>query len=228
MSFLGDEYLLPALFGIAAVALLLALAHGHAGVRHARARRHLRATHRFVWMLLFIAVALIVGCAGVTLRGYRLLVQETPVATIAAQQLSPQTFTVRADFPDATHAGGTLHGDEWQLDARVVKWKPAAVRFGAEPLFRVDRLSGRYRSAQQAQAQAPSLIDLGGDSIIDLWQLKRRFPKWLPWIDTDYGSAAYLPLVDGGRYTVTISPLGGLVARPADETTTQKLKDVGW
>lgn len=228
MSFFGDDYLLPALFGLACVALLLALAQGHAGVRHARARRHLRATHRFAWMLVFVALALIGGCAGVALRGYRLLVQEAPVATIAAQQVSPQTFNVHADFPDARHADGILHGDEWQLDARVVKWTPAAVRFGAEPLFRVDRLSGRYRAAQQAQAQPPSLIDLGGDSIIDLWQLKRRFPQWLPWIDADYGSAAYLPLVDGGRYAVTISPLGGLVARPADAATAQKLKDSGW
>ena len=33
------------------------------------------------------------------------------------------------------------------------------------------------------------------DSVLpDLWTLKRRFPHWLPWIDADYGSAAYLPL----------------------------------
>jgi hypothetical protein len=228
MSFLGDDYLLPALFAFAGIALLFALAHGHAGVRHARARRHLRATYRFAWTLLFVALALIGGGAGFALRGYRLLVQETSVATIAAQQLSPQTYSVRADFPDRTHADATLHGDEWQLDARVVKWTPAAVRLGAEPLYRVDRLSGRYRDATQAQVQPPSLVDLGGDSIVDLWQLKRRFPQWLPWIDADYGSAAYLPLVDGGRYAVTISPLGGLVARPADETTAQKLKAMGW
>jgi hypothetical protein len=30
--------------------------------------------------------------------------------------------------------------------------------------------------------------------------VKQQFPQWLPWVDADYGSAAYLPLVDGGRF----------------------------
>jgi hypothetical protein len=38
-----------------------------------------------------------------------------------------------------------------------------------------------------------------------LWQLKRQFPQWLPWIDAEYGSAAYLPMIDGASYKVTLS-----------------------
>jgi hypothetical protein len=99
---------------------------------------------------------------------------------------------------------------------------------GAEPLFRIDRLSGRYRDANQAAATNPSVVDLGGESTLDLWQLKRQFPHWLPWIDADYGSAAYLPLVDGANYRVTLSMVGGLVARPADAASAEKLKAAGW
>jgi len=228
MNFFGDDFLLPVLVVISAIALLFALTHARAGVRHARARRHLRATHRFAWMGMFILVCVLSGGGALTLRGYRLLAREVDVATIGARQVAPQQFAVRADFPDGTYTSGALRGDEWQLDARVIKWKPTAVALGAEPLYRLDRLSGRYRDAAQAQANTVSLIDLGGDSIIDLWQLKRRFPQWLPWIDADYGSAAYLPLVNGGRYRVSLSPLGGLVARPADAATADKLKAAGW
>ena len=143
-------------------------------------------------MLVFLLLALLAGGSGLALRGYRLLTQETAVATISARQIAPQEFAVRAEFPDGSHTGGALHGDEWQLDARVIKWQPTAVTLGAHPLYRVDRLSGRYRDATQAQSAAPSLIALGSDSVVDLWQLKQRFPRWLPWIDADYGSAAYL------------------------------------
>lgn len=228
MNFLGDDFLVPALIAIGGVALLLALAHMQACVRHARARRPFAAMHRFAWMLVFLLLTLVCGGAGIALRGYRLLTREIPVATISARQVDRQLFAVRTDFPDGTHVSASLHGDEWQLDARVIKWKPTAIELGAAPLYRVERLSGRYRNAEQAQTTAPSVIDLGGDSVLDLWQLKQRFPRWLPWIDADYGSAAYLPLVDGARYSVSLSPLGGLVARPADAASAEKLKAAGW
>jgi len=228
MGFIGDDFLTLALATACVVTLLWSVVHARACLRHARARRPLRATHRFAWMLVFLLLAALSGGGAVTLRGYRLLTHEVQVATISARQLAPQQFAVRADFPDGTHANGSLRGDEWQLDARVIKWKERAVMLGAEPLYRVDRLSGRYRDAAQAQANTASLIDLGGDSVIDLWQLKRRFPQWLPWIDTEYGSAAYLPLLDGSSFVVNLSPLGGLVARPADSATAAKLKAAGW
>ena len=38
----------------------------------------------------------------------------------------------------------TLRGDEWQMDARVVNWKPPATLLGLDPIYQLDRLSGRY------------------------------------------------------------------------------------
>ncbi|MHB8678160.1 MAG: hypothetical protein ACYC7G_00300 [Rudaea sp.] len=221
-------FFVPLLFTAASVAALIALAQAFAVRRHWRARRRFACAHRSAWLLVFLLLTVLFAGLGFALRGYGLLTAEAPVATIQARQLGPQWFALRVDFPDGTHRGVQLRGDEWQLDARVIKWAPRAVALGAQPLFRVDRLSGRYRDAQQAQAALPSVAALDGDSIVDLWQIKQRFPRGLPWIDADYGSAAFLPLVDGGNYSVTISPLGGLVARPADNATAEKLKALGW
>jgi hypothetical protein len=222
------SFLIPLLFAGAVAAALIALSQGFAVRRHWRARRRLACAHRGAWFLVFILLALLLCGLGLALRSYSLLSAEAAVATVHARQLGPQWFGVRVDFPDGTHRSADLRGDEWQLDARVIKWAPRAVALGAKPLFRVDRLSGRYRDAAQAKATLPSVAALNADSAIDLWQLKQRFPRWLPWLDADYGSAAFLPLVDGGNYSVTISPLGGLVARPADAATADKLKALGW
>jgi hypothetical protein len=222
------SFLIPLLFAGAVAAALIALSQGFAVRRHWRARRRLACAHRGAWFLVFILLALLLCGLGLALRSYSLLSAEAAVATVHARQLGPQWFGVRVDFPDGTHRSADLRGDEWQLDARVIKWAPRAVALGAKPLFRVDRLSGRYRDAAQAQATLPSVAALNADSAVDLWQLKQRFPRWLPWLDADYGSAAFLPLVDGGNYSVTISPLGGLVARPADAATADKLKALGW
>jgi hypothetical protein len=221
-------FVVPLLFAAAVLAALIALAQAFAVRRHWRARRRFACAHRGAWFLVFVLLALLLCGLGLALRSYSLLSAEAPVAGVQSRQLGPQRFGVRVDFPDGTHRSEELSGDEWQLDARVIKWAPRAVELGAKPLFRVDRLSGRYRDAAQAQATLPSVAELNADSAIDLWQLKQRFPRWLPWIDADYGSAAFLPLVDGGRYTVTISPLGGLVARPADAATAEKLKATVW
>lgn len=221
-------FVVPLLFAGAVLAALIALAQVFAVRRHWRARRRFACAHRSAWFLVFVLLAFLLAGSGLALRGYALLSAEAPVAEIHARQLGPQWFGVRVDLPDGSHRSADLHGDEWQLDARVIKWAPRAVTLGAQPLFRVDRLSGRYREAAQAQATLPSVTALNQDSAIDLWQLKQRFPRWLPWIDADYGSAAFLPLVDGGRYAVTISPLGGLVARPANAATADKLKALGW
>ena len=222
------ESIAPIVYVIALVALLFALLHGHACGRHWRARRRGRALHRALWMVIFLLLAALSGLFGTAVIGYRRLTEEMPVATLNARQVGAQDFSVRVDFPDGSHQSGELKGDEWQLDARVIKWTPKAVELGAQPLYRLDRLSGRYRDAAQAQKTLPSVLDLGGESPVDLWQLKQKFPQWLPWIDADYGSGAYLPLVDGANYRATLSPLGGLVARPADAASAEKLKAAGW
>lgn len=217
-----------ALLVLGGILLLTAFRHLFVAHRHWRARRRVAATLRAAWMLVFTAMALVAFGLGLALRGYRLLMAEEPIATLTARQTAPQQYAMRIDFADGSHQSAALRGDEWQLDARVIKWTPRAVELGAKPLYRVDRVSGRYRDAAQAGAAAPSVVDLGGDSILDLWQLKRLYPQWLPWIDADYGSAAYLPMVDGARYRVTLSPVGGLIARPADQASADKLKATGW
>lgn len=228
IGFLGDGFLPAALFVIGAVALLLALVQLRACRRHARARKHVALALRVAWLAVFVLLAVFAGMSGFVLRGYRLLARETSVASISTKQTGAQEFAVLIEFPDGHRANGTLHGDQWQLDARVIKWKPIAVLMHAPPLFQVDRLSGRYRDAGDAQTHPPSLIDFRGESPFDLWQIKQRFPRQLPWVDADYGSSAYMPMADGVRFAVSFSPLGGLVARPADADSARKLESAAW
>ena len=57
---------------------------------------------------------------------------------------------------------------------------------------------------------------------IDLWELARDYGRWLPWVDAYYGSAAYMPLVDGASYALALSN-SGLVVRPSDAGTWRAL-----
>lgn len=218
--------MLPAI--AAAVFGFAALAQSFAVRRRWRARRRLSACHRGAWLTMFLAAAILAAGLSMSLSGYHRLVAEAPVATVSVRAFAPQQWALRIDLADGTHESVQLAGDDWQLDARVIKWTPRAVVLGAQPVYRVERVSGRWRDVTKAQSQAPSVAAVGGEGALDLWQLRQQFPHWLAWIDADYGSAAYMPMLDGARYEVTLAAAGGLVARPADPATAKLLKDSGW
>jgi hypothetical protein len=215
---------LVGLYGFALIAAIVAVGHAAGARRHWRARRRFAGFHRGLWSLVFMLLALIGAIGGTALLGYRRLAAETPIASIETRALGPDRFAVEIALPDGTRTSAEIAGDEWQLDARVIKWDPRAVVLGAPALYQLDRLSGRWRDAAK-EAEAPkSVVALSRPNAIDLWHIKHAFPRWLAWVDADYGSGAYLPLVDGGRFDVTLAAAGGLVARPADAPTAEKIR----
>jgi hypothetical protein len=109
-----------------------------------------------------------------------------------------------------------LDGDEWQLDARIVKWRPAAaVMFGLEPRYRLERLSGRYRDLAREQSAVRTVHGLGDARWPQLAEIVDQSFRLLPWVDAYYGSSAFLPMAHGAAYRVQASQ-SGLVARPAN------------
>jgi len=215
------------LFVVAALFALGAVGHGLRARRRWRERRRFVAFVRMLGATASLAIALVFAFAALALSGYRRLTAEAEIARIEAHALAPQRFALDIQTPDGDRRRVELAGDDWQLDARVVKWKPRVLVLGAPPLYRLERIGGRYRDLAQERTALRSVASLDDTRWPDLWSLKRRYPAGLGWVDAEYGSAAYLPLVDGGRYVVTLAAAGGLVARPADAATAAKLAATG-
>ena len=216
-------------FGLAALFVLLALLQVRGAGRSWRAHRHAGAGARVVVGLVLLACAGFAALVGTALLGYRRLAAEALVATIDTRALDAQRYAVGVELPDGTRHEVELDGDDWQLDARVIKWKTTAVVLGAPPLYRLERIGGRWRSIEQTQSGPYTVHALAEPATaIDPWVLLRQLPERIDWIDADYGSAAWLPMVDEGRYTVTLAASGGLVARPADAATAGALRAAGW
>jgi len=219
--------LLPFVIALYAVAMLFALgALAHTGAARARwrVRKRFSAGHRLLWALVFLLIGLLAAFAATALLGYRRLTAETPIARLDATRLAPQRWSLTVETPDGERRSFEIAGDQWQLDARVIKWKPGAIVAGAPTLYQLDRVSGRYVDLAQEREGARSAYALSSPQPFDLWHLKRQFPRWLPWIDADFGSGAYLPLVENGHYDITLAAAGGLVARPADEQTRARIE----
>ncbi len=203
---------------LAAIALLFTLAQLIALRARLHAQQRLGVAVRTLLLLTGFALTLLLAGAGWGLRGYRLLSEETPVVDLEAHILSPQRWALTLRWPDGTSRQVQLAGDAWRVEAVVLKWKLPALLAGLPPLYRLDRLSGRYDDPQQ-EAQAPrTVISFDAAGPYDLRDLQRQYPKWLPGVDTVFGSGAFLPLVDEGHYSVNLMRTGALVARPDDAT----------
>ncbi|MCX7032529.1 MAG: hypothetical protein NT046_00935 [Arenimonas sp.] len=175
-------------------------------------------------VLLLVALGL-AGLGGL-LRQYAWLLEDVPAATISLRGLGPQRFEATLRLGDEPARVLEVLGDEWQLDARVIRWTLPGQLAGIPPVYRFERLSGRYADPAQDQSGARSVHDLRGEW--DFWEFRQRWLADLPIADARWGSAAYLPMLDGATYQVYLSPRGGLVAKPADPATETLLDEAGW
>lgn len=210
------------LLGLTVVFALITLVQLVILRRHLHSRRHLAASWRALLCLTCFALTLLLAGSGVALRGYRLLGEEAPVVDIDARILSPQRWALTLSWPDGSTRQVQLSGDDWRVEAVVLKWKLPVLLAGVPPLYRLDRLSGRYDDPAQEAEASRTVISFGEAGAFDLLVLSKRYPRWLPEVDTVYGSGAFLPLVDQGHYSVSLMRIGALVARP-DETTARRI-----
>ena len=207
---------------LAAIALMFTLVQLVVLRQRLHAGQRLAASLRALLLLVAFALTLVLTGAGFALRGYRLLAEETPVVEIDAHILSPQRWSLVLHWPDGATRQVMVAGDAWRVEAVVLKWKLPAMLAGLPPLYRLDRVSGRYDDATD-EAQAPrTVIDFNEAGGFDLLDLHKQYPQWVPDVDVMFGSGVFLPLVDQGHYTVSLMRTGALVARP-DEATEQKI-----
>lgn len=168
--------------------------------------------------LLLLALAALSFFISLNLHTYARLTYEQPVAEIVFEQRFPRGFRATlTQIPSGQMQMFVLHGDEWQLDARVLKWQGWANLLGLDAQYRLERISGRYRDLEQERTAERTVYGLSENPGIDLWMLSTRFPRWLSFVDAVYGSATYQPMADGARYEVTMTQ-SGLMARPVNET----------
>ena len=191
--------------------LLLAI-----GFRRLFRARFVTGSGSLLLSLAFLAFAGLIFVVGTNLHTYARLTYERPLAELVFQGIGPQRYRVTiTSRPAGDMQVFMMNGDEWQLDARVLKWKGWANLLGLDAQYRLERLSGRYRDIDQERAAPRSVYGLSDNPGIDLWVWAQEHPTWLPFVDSVYGSATYLPMVDGGRFQVSLTQ-SGLIARPVN------------
>ena len=211
--------------GMALAGVLLAVPFLLGFLRRLRRLRLVGATlHLFAGALVLLAFT-IAGLLAANLFTYHRLTQEQEAARVTARQLGERHFAVSVQERGAAPRHFELRGDEWQIDARVLKWRPMGNLLGLDTLYRLERLSGRYGDAAAERAAQRTVYDLAEAPGLDIWLLIRRYQRYLPLADALYGSAAFVPMAEGAEYTVIVLT-SGLAVRPANEAARKAVG--GW
>lgn len=207
-----------------AVFTLIALYFLFSMFRNARRRRPVRATGSLAGGVASGAV----GGASIMLAfsyyGYGRLVDEQLVSRIEFAQAAPGEYVARLMIDGQPDRLFTLRGDEWQMDARVINWKPPATLLGLDPIYQLDRLSGRYADIDEERTSMRTVHALSDELAFDVWHVARRFPVLMPGVDAYYGTATYVPMADRARFEVTLTRTA-LIARPVNDAARAAVGD---
>ena len=185
-------------------------------IRNARRGRLIRASGALLSWVTSLAVAALAVLLLFSYYSYGRLTAEQVISTIEFRSIAPDTYRARLMIEGQIDQLFELHGDEWQMDARIVNWTPPATILGLEPIYRLERLSGRYSEIERERSEPRTVHALSEEQAIDVWAVARRFPILMPGIDAYYGTATYVPMADGARFEVSLTR-NAIVARPIND-----------
>ncbi len=197
--------------------VLLALVALYFGARFLASKTWIMGWIRGTIGLLFVSFTIMVIFVLMDFYSYRNLLEEQTLATLNIEELGKQHYKVSVEFIiEGKQEAYEIRGDLWQMDAKIIRWQGLFRTLGAKPGYRLDRISGRYYSYQEETRNERTVHELTPSSMgLDVWSWLNTRGSFMPWVDAVYGSATYLPLVDGGIYQVRLNA-NGLSALPVN------------
>ncbi len=221
-------WILPSISGVLGLILLFAGFAKMAGLKP------FAGVARLAFGTGFLGLAGVIAFAGLNIQTYKRLTYERPVATVKFTAVPDQPDAYRTDvvFSDGTtllQADGTapvFRGNEWQIGAKVIKFKPMANILGYDSIYRLEHMRSldamQFSSDVVTEGKIDGLKIITTEPGIDVGQLAAKYGSNFG-IDAEYGSATYQPMGDGFEFEVSITQ-DALIARPS-EATKAKIQD---
>jgi hypothetical protein len=214
------------LVGFALLGLLVALPLEIVALRRLRRFRVVGGAFYFLLGAFFVVLGTCAGLVAASLHGYNRLTAEQIAANVTLRQLGERQYALTLETPGSRPRHFEVRGDEWQIDARVLKWRPMAAIAGLDPVYRLERISGRYGDVALERTAPRTVYGLATtQELVDVWAVARRYHQYLPVVDALYGSSVYVPMAEGADYVVSVSALG-LVVRPRNQAAHRAV--AGW
>lgn len=105
------------------------------------ANHSLRQPSKAFWIISLSYCFFILKSIAVNLHSYSRLTFEQPILKLTFKQLGEQRFEVEISYSTQSEKQRFLiNGDEWQIDARIIKWHGWAQLPGLNAQYRLERI----------------------------------------------------------------------------------------
>ena len=201
------------LLGAATIAAwLLSLLFGMRALTRAGWLLRLR---RLLAALICAVLGLLCGSLLMLVHAFSSFAGEALVATVTTQRVAPKEFTLTyqlAQMPPAAAQVFQLRGDQWAISGGIVKWHPWLTAVGLPSYHKPLRISGQFSHLDQQRAQPPT-VDALAPGTDWFWEALYRADPYLPFVETVYGSSAYVYVEPQTVQEVYVTPSGYLIKR---------------
>ena len=153
------------------------------------------------------------------LRSYHAFTQKEMVAIVECVPLANNEFdfgltvipVVRQEHREMTSY--PIKGDQWAIGGDILKWKDVVNFLGLHTMYRLDRVEGRYKFADDAQTKPVSAYALGKEERGRYWSLLYKFGHKLPFVTAVYGNTVYMDPVFGEKFEIYVTTSGFMAQR---------------
>lgn len=181
-----------------------------------RNRKFLGAAGNFTFAILMLTLSLLFGVISFSVQGYSALTKEEEALSVEIVPTGVQSFTALITFPSRYEEQYKLLGDEFYIDAHILKWKYPVNLLGIHTLYEFDRVAGRYRDIEDDTTKRRTVYSLAQDRLIDIFSLRLKYPFLSFLVDAEYGSASFIAADKPRKINVMVSTTG-LLIRDAKE-----------
>lgn len=139
-----------------------------------------------------------------------------PVAQLYSERTGSRTWRLTLTrLPSGRMQVFEVAGEEWRLDARVIRWTGRALRLGPTPRLRLERLATRFVGADAAGGAAPAHYPLAAGVPDEPWPRPRLGLDWRRHAAAESLDGTWRRLGQGARWEVWYDGKG-LRTRPAN------------
>lgn len=146
-------------------------------------------------------------------RSYKVAGGDTVIATLSFRQKELYKLDVDIQEPNGASQKAVMDGEQWQLEARMLKWSPLLNALGISTGYRLDNLEGRYQIMEMDRSTPRTRAQLVASSRFDIWDYVSTHD--LEAVQAVKASPGFVPMADGAIFDVVVSG-SGLIARPVN------------
>ena len=198
-------------FAAAAFLVLLSFSFIYYGFRAIKSKQFFGWLNRHLFALLLLTASALLAVLGLSVSAYKSLTNEQLAARIHLEKLGKQTFMASFDNGNGVTKKYQILGDQFYIDAKIIKWRYFANLLGLKTIYQFDRIGGRYLDISEERSKPGSLYELEEKQSFDLFDLQNRYKILQNLVDAEYGSASYKEAKDNADYNVYVSTTGLLI-----------------